>query len=412
MAVNPQGFSSFSADAVTYIAQKTLLVAKKAVVFQQLGDKAELPANNSKTFQYTRYERLALPLVPLSDGVTPSNTSMTISIVQAVAVQWGAYVALTDVAVLTIKHPVMVKAIELMGLQAAETVDSQVIQTLLTCTSVNFPGSITTRASLSSTSTDIMSTTLIRKTVSGLRHNGAYEYDGQDYVAVVDPYVEMDISADSTFQTASSYSNIKVLMNGEIGKWMGVRWMRSNFIPIFSGFAAATVSGSTTGGALVTGSYYTVVEYVDPNTGFIVGVTQEATTVIGSTSAGSVTVTAPASTSYLYNIYLGSSSGGELQAAFEVAPASTNLIMAVPTSTIVPQANAATGKNVHFSWFFGKEAYTVIDLQKLETYVTPKMASDSDPLVQRRKAGWKLMFQAVINNNLFLTRCETLSAFG
>lgn len=411
MAITPQGFSAFSADSVTYIAQKTLIVAKKNVVFQQLGDKAELPANNSKTFQYTRYERLGLPLSPLADGITPSNTLMSISTVTATAVQWGAYVDLTDVAVLTIKHPVLVKAIELMGLQAAETVDCQVIQTLLTNTNVFYAGAAANRAALTSTTTNVMSTTTVRSVVSNLRHNGAYEYDGIDYVGVVDPYVEQDLTADSTFQTAASYSNIKVLMNGEIGKWMGVRWMRSNFIPILTGFAATTIATATTGGTLAASTYFSITEYVDPLTGFIVGSTQEvsqATT--GSTST--ISVTAPASTSFLYNIYLGATSGGELQAASQVAAASVNVITALPTSTITPQTPPTTAKNVHFSWVFGKESYTVIDLQKIQTYVTPAQASDSDPLVQRRKAGWKLMFQAVINNNLYLARVESLSAFG
>ena len=408
-----QIYSNFSGDAVTYIAQKTLMVAQKNVVFQQLGDKAELPSNNSKTFQYTRYERLALPLSSLSEGTTPTNTSMTISTVTATAVQWGAYVALSDVVTLTIKHPAMVKAIELMGLQAAETVDCQVIQTLFTCTSVFYPNGKTTRAGLSSTSADIMSTTLVRQMVSTLRAQGAMPYDGTDYICVVDPYTEQDLTADSTFQTAASYSNIKVLMAGEIGRWMGVRWMRSNFIPIITGYANSvlTITPSTSGGTLAAATYYIVVEYVNPNTGFVVGVTVEASSAVASGTTGSISVTAPSSSSYLYNIYLGSSSGGELLAASQVAPSSVNVITAVPSSTVTPQAQVTANKNVHFCWMFGKEAYTVIDLQKIQTYVTPAQASDSDPLVQRRKAGWKLMFQAVINNNLFISRAEMLSAF-
>jgi N4-gp56 family major capsid protein len=238
MAVTVQGFSTFSSDAVTYISQKTLSIAKKNVIFQQLGDKADLPHGNSKTFQYTRYDRLGLPLTTLTEGTTPDNTTMSISTVSASVDQWGAYVNLSDVSQLTIKHPVMVKAIDLMGYQAAETVDREIIKVLLAGTSVSFPGVITARSSLSSTSTDIMSTALVRSMVSGLRARGAHEYEGQDFVGVIDPYVEMDLSADTTFQTAASYSNIKVLYNGEVGKWMGVRWMRSNLIPTVAGVSS------------------------------------------------------------------------------------------------------------------------------------------------------------------------------
>ena len=54
--------TTLSSDTISaYIADKTLLIASKQVKLQQLGDKATLPSRNSKTFQYTRYERLALP---------------------------------------------------------------------------------------------------------------------------------------------------------------------------------------------------------------------------------------------------------------------------------------------------------------------------------------------------------------
>lgn len=423
MAVTNQGYSSFSSDAVTYIAQKTLLIAQKQVVFQQLGDKAELPAHNSKTFQYTRYDRLSLPLSALSDGVTPDNTEMSISTVSATCDQWGAYVNLTDVANLTIKHPVMVKAIDLMGYQAAELIDREVINVLLAGTSVSFPASVTTRAGLSSTSTDIMTTDLVRESVSALRARGAWPYDGSNYVGVVDPYVEMDLSKDTSFQNAASYSNIKVLQNGEIGMWMGVRWMRSNFIPVLAGIAAGTyTTPASPAGTFTAADYRVTTAYYDARTGFLVGLTQNAAVTFAALD--SLAGTTPNDSNYKFKIFVGAAAGGatatlwqgvETTYGTDFIPHNTAFsVLAPPSSgTSIAGSNIpAAAKNVHFSWIFGKEGYTVIDLQKLQTYVTPNVASDSDPLVQRRKAGWKLMFKAVINNENFIDRMETLSAFN
>jgi N4-gp56 family major capsid protein len=250
-----QGYSDFSNDAVTFIAKKTLSIAMKNVVMYNLGDKAKLDSGNSKTFQYTRYDRLALPLVALTDGVTPSQTTMSISRVQATADQWGAYVNLSDVAELTIAHPVMAKAIDLQGYQSAETIDREIILVLLAGTSVAFPGSVTKRSSLSSTSTDVVTTDLVRKVVAGLRHLGAMPYEGSDFVGAIDPFVSMDISKDTTFVNAASYSNIKVLQNGEVGKWMGTRWMESNAIPILSGAAAGTYTTPSSPAGTFDGNY-------------------------------------------------------------------------------------------------------------------------------------------------------------
>lgn len=418
-----QGFSSFSADAVTYIAEKTLKIALKNVVFQQIADHAVLPPGNSKTFQYTRYDRLPLPLTSLVDGVTPDNTDMSISTVTATCVQWGAYVNLSDVSQLTIKHPVVVKAIDLMGYQAAETMDREIINVLLDGTSVMYGGGVANRAALSSTSTDIMTTDLIRKAISTLRSNGAYPYDGSDFVAVVDPQVEMDISKDSTFQTAGSYSNIKVLQNGEIGRWMGARWMRSNFIPTISGLAAGTyTTPSSPAGTFTAANYRVMTAYYDARTGFLVKMTQNDAVTFANLD--SLAGTTPSDTNYNYKIFVGLAAGAAVDIMYQgvettygtgLIPAATAFSVVAPpiSGDSISGANVpASSKVVHFSWIFGKESFTCIDLKKLETFVTPAQASDSDPLLQRRKAGWKFFFKAAICNQNFLERLETLSAFG
>lgn len=422
MAITTQGFSSFSADAVTYIAEKTLMIAKKAVIFQQLGDKAQLPSNNSKTFQYTRYDRLALPLNSLVDGSTPDNTSMAITTVSAVADQWGAYIVISDVADLTIKHPVMQKGIDLMGYQAAETVDREIIKVLLAGTQVYYGGSVANRAALSSTSTDIVKTDLIRKAVANIRSLGAHEYDGSDYCAVMDPYVEMDISADTTFQLAASYSNIKVLWNGEVGRWMGCRWMRSNLIPTVTGNAQSSITINSGTGTFAAANYRVSLAKYDALTGFLVGLEQN--TAVAATLNKLLAVTTPAGSSYKYKIFVGLAGGAAVDVMYQgvegvygtdFIPAATAATVAAPPlagDSISGADIPGAAKVVHFAWIFGKEAFTVIDLMKLQTFVTPNQASDSDPLVQRRKAGWKLMFKSVINNQNFICRLEALSAFG
>jgi N4-gp56 family major capsid protein len=415
-----QGYSTFSGDVATYIAQKTLMIAKKQVVFQQLGEKAVLPYNNSKVFQYTRYERLNLPSSSLTEGTTPDNTSMSISTVTATMDQWGAYINLSDVADMTIKHPVVAKGIDLMGYQAAETVDREIIKVLLTGTSVSFPAAVTLRSSLANT--DVMSSAVVRKVVKNLRSRGAHEYDGQDYVAVVDPSVEADLMADASFVNAASYSNIKTLFNGEIGKWLGARFMRSNLIPAIAAFAhTVPTTPASPAGTFTAADYRVSVAYYSASTGFLVGV--GANTAVTFASLDSMAITLPASTAYVYKIFIGLAAGAATAVMYQgvestlgtgFIPAATAAVVLAPPiagDSILGSDIPASGVTVHFSWFFGKEAYTVVELQKLQTYVTPKAASDSDPLAQRRKAGWKLMFKSVINNDNFMERTESGSAY-
>lgn len=416
-----QAASVFAADAVTYIAEKTLMIAKKHVIFQQLGDRVSLPSNNSRTFQYTRYDRLALPLAGLTEGVTPDNTEISISTVSATCDQFGAYVNLSDVAQLTIKHPVMVKAIDLMGHQAAETMDREIINVLLASTNIVFPGSVTTRAGIGAN--DVVATATIRKSVSLLRARGAAEYDGNDFCGVVDPYVEMDLSADTTFQTAGSYSNIKVLQNGEIGRWMGVRWMRSNLIPIVEGKAAHTVTTPASPAGTFTAADYrvTLAEY-SKATGFLIALYQNDA--ITFANLDSLALTTPNTSTSVFKIFVGAAAGGATASLFQgvettygtgfIPHNTASSVLAPPASgsSIAGSDVPASGRKVHFSWLLGKESFTVVDLQKLQTYITPNAASDSDPLAQRRKAGWKFNFKSVINNQDFMIRIESASAYG
>ena len=405
-----QGFSSFQGDSQTYIAAQTLMRIKRDVIVYGLGKKEKLPGRFNKTFQFTRYDKLLLPKISLTEGVTPANNAeITISTVQAVMDQWGDYVNISDVADLTIKHPVMEQAIQLLSEQASETIDREVIKVLLSNTSVFYPGAITSRAAL--TTGSVFDTDTARKSIAALRGKGAQPYEGRLFMGLMDPYVEMDLSKDSTFQTAASYSNILALQNGEAGRWMGVRWVTSNLLPVLTRQAAVVTASSGTAGSLTPSTtYYIKVTAVDNAIGFETAVTLEQTQ---ATAGGqsSINVTMPAGAGYTYNVYFGSTTGVLYKASSLQAPGAVVTILAVPVSGETPPATPAAGVAVHFSWVLGKEAFAVPELMSLQTFLTPRGASDSDPLSQRRKASWKVMFKAVICNELFLTRIESASAF-
>jgi len=69
--------------------------------------------------------------------------------------------------------------------------------------------------------------------------------------------------------------------------------------------------------------------------------------------------------------------------------------------------------NIHTGYIFGKSAFAVPALgARVQTTLTPATASDSDPLKQRRKAGFKFMTKTCILNTDFFRRFECASAFG
>lgn len=424
---------SLAADLVpVYIKEKLLSIAEKQTVFMDIADKEDLPDNNGKTVQFTRYERLALPTTPLTESDSPASTALTTSIVQAVMDQWGQVVNISDVAELTVKHPVMRVALSRLGTAGAELMDREIQKVLQGSSNVYFPNARTSRSGL--LAGDFLGTDDIRKIVSTLRANGAPNFDGSNFVGVFDPFVEMDISKDSTFVTASSYSNLKTLLNGEVGQWMGVRWKRSNLIPIITQLAAVTTAAITTAPATATGFAATVqakVTRLDPSTGFETAI---ANGVPIATAGASGTAQITIAVAGTFNIYLsldGGAAGTEtfqirvtgpttgthvrinkgIGTSSEVITATAADIIVRSTGAVAPPNTTAAG-NVHTTYVFGKESFGVVSLQGMKTYMTAASASDSDPLVQRRKMGYKVMFKAVIKNTAFFSRAEALSMFN
>lgn len=424
--MSTQTFASFPGGSINaHIAAELLDIAFKAVIFQQLGEKAKMPEGQGKTFQFNRYDRLALPLVPLTEGTAPSSTNMALSYVQAVADQWGAFVELSDVAVLTIQHPLLSVAMNLLGFQAAELVDREIINTLFAGTSVSYGGTATTRAGLATASSDSLTDKVVQKAVARLRTRGAIPYDGTHFVGVLDPAAEQDVSqaTNSAFVSASAYSNIKQLLNGEIGQWRGVRWMSSNFIPTTTGLAAISVASPASPAGTFAGANYRIsVMYYSASTGFLEKVTQNDAVAVSALD--SLAITMPSDTNYVYKIFIGIAAGGatavmyqasESTYAFGFIPAAASaVVLAPPTSgTSFSGSNVpATSAIVHASWVFGKQAYCVVDLQNLQTFVSKAEATVYDPLAQKRTVGYKLMFKAVIQNDNFMERIETLSEFN
>jgi N4-gp56 family major capsid protein len=414
MSVNTLS-SNFSGDVSTYIAQKTLSLAVKQMALYQLCEKAPLPKNAGRSFQYTRFERVDLPKSSLSEGVTPSDTSMSISQVSAVMDQWGAVIPISDVAIDSVKHPVLQKAIQLAAMQAQETVDREIAKVLLSGTSVYYPGTASSRATLAST--DKLGSAVIGKVVSNLRANGALPFDQDLYVGVVDPFSEDDVTVDTTFVDAAKYGMIKKLMINEIGEWKGVRWIRSNTLPKIKLMTGASGAGSATAGSLSASTTYNAkLAVVDKATGhetFITAVFNAAT----GAGQSSVDITVPAlpsgaSAGSKYNLYFGSNGGTLYLAASDISASSTYNHGSLPTSGAVAQAAPASGFFVHHAFVMGKEASSCVELNKIKAYLTPAVPSDSDPLVQRRKVGWKADFKAVINNDNFLARIEHATTNG
>ena len=421
--------------APLWLQDELLAVAEKLTVFQDMGDTPNMPEGEGKTYSAQRYERLPLPGTPITEGVTPDSTALVVNKVTAVLEQWGMVTTLSDVALMTTKHPALQAAKDRLGNASAELQDREIQRVLMAGGVVVMPNAKTSRSAL--VAGDVPGTDFVSGIVATLRQLGAPSFPGSMYGGVFDPYTEQDLAKDQTFVSSHVYSETTALFNAEVGRWRGVRWKRSNLLPIMSllptgagGVTAAantTVPGGTTG--FTAGSTVkAVAALADPISGLDTKqiVTANVTNAAAFVVIFTVDAAAPEGR---YNFYVSQPGGAIplLAAGNVLKPVGAALTYTVVmTATALPAATSASNPsgapagadppasiNVHVGYIFGKSAFAVPALgSRVQATLTPATASDSDPLQQRRKAGFKFMTKTCILNVDFYRRFECASAFS
>lgn len=236
--------STLSADLQTYFSKKLLVQASYKTVLDQFAYVEKIPSNASKTISFTQYADLAPATTPLTEGTPPTDTQLSSSAITAVIDQLGAFVTLTDLAELTVKHPVTQKTTELLGVQAARSYDRTINSVIVASTNIVYAAGRSARANI--TATDYLTFTEIRKAVALLRNNGATEFDDGNFVLVVDPSVETDLMGDTAFSNTVYRQNAQNKDNefykGTITKFAGVTVVRSNNVPTIASTATVHTS--------------------------------------------------------------------------------------------------------------------------------------------------------------------------
>jgi len=438
--------SQFSGDITPYIAAKTLPLTRRQLVVYQFGDPATLPKGMGTTYTASRYIRVPLPFAPLSEGVPPIGQQMTLQQVSAQAQQWGDKITITDVAEMTIKHPLFKKAIELVALQIGETLERNTFLNLLGGTQINYVNSRGARASL--VAGDVMNPHEINRASAMLINLGAPRYMGDEvtdmklqadaggakasnnprkmphYVAVCHPFVVGDLSENQTIVTAWSYSDLNRLYNYEVGEWRGIRFCQTNMCPFFTGIAQVN-GAAVAGGTFGAGTYVIQVTGQDTQNQYESQIYQVSGNVVLLANQA-IQVTLPSTAGFTYNVYVspagsavpqnlglstsGPTSGPLTGQATQLAAGST-VVITGPGVFQVPPAAPATGVTVYPTFIFGRGAYAQVVLDNVKfTYL--KGADKSDPLNQLRVVGWKNFYGTLIQNAQFFMRIESTSAFN
>lgn len=431
---NVQTISTFGNDKVAFYMQKTMLErAEETHVATRYGMPVDLPAGQGDTVQFVRYERPGLPLEPLSDGVTPDGQNLVVNKIQAVVDQWGGYFTLSDRALVQVNHPMFEEVVKLAGEQWGRVRDRECLRVLMRATQVYYQGAAVSRATLGAQS--YPTTGDVYKIVEALRGRGAPTFD-EDYVAIMDTASEFDFIQDATFvATKTQGGDSRPLDRGEFMRWGGVKFVRTNSLP---SYRLDTNNNATLSSQAVSGSEVTLSAGGDTRTVVIVGCDgdgQELTTGAAQTQAVTATqvlqIITPAFPANItsYNIYVSTGGGGVAACALQKRNAGAGVTYRVSASgtptagtaiafsssgQLVPELPAA-GVTAHMIFFLGRYAYACTKLGNvvptLTAPTTESRTTDSDPLGQRRKVGFKGYAKDAIVQQNWIARMEAASRY-
>ncbi len=225
----------------TYYDDYLIDCSSPKLVHDQFGQKRPIPAGRGKTIEFRKVSPLPVSTTPLTEGVTPESQKLTISTVEAPVQQYGGYVELSDMVVLTAIDNNLVIAAKQLGAQAGKTLDAITREVLAGGTNVQYAeGQVTQRSQLvggKAEGNHYLTVDAVRRAVRTLKKQDA-EPIGDSFIGIIHPDVAYDLMSDPKWVNVKSYSDPEGIYEGEIGKIENVRFVETSEAKVFEGAGA------------------------------------------------------------------------------------------------------------------------------------------------------------------------------
>ncbi len=237
--------NDLSVEMKTYYSAYLIDMAGPLLVHDQFGQKHSIPKNGGKTIEFRKYTPLSKAMTALTEGVTPDGQALDVSAITATVNQYGGWIQLPDMLLLSAIDNNMVQATQLLGDQAGRTLDTVTREVLNGGTNVQYyDGSVASRSAL--TGANKLTVDCIFRAVRFLKAQNARPIDGS-FVGIIHPDVAYDLMRSDEWIDLQKYtSNVDHVYNGEIGKIGGVRFVETTEAKIFAkaGAKATAEAGS------------------------------------------------------------------------------------------------------------------------------------------------------------------------
>lgn len=218
-AGNQVGTAGLSHQATVYYDRRGLDKLKFMCRFAQVCEPKPLPKNAGRTIQFYRF---AVPVANTNtavDGVVGSPVALSSSTLSATVEEYNDFTSSSQLLEDTDIAPFVEEMVDYMSTRAAYSVDTLARTEIDSATSAQVAsiGAFFTAADG-------------KANIARLKALNIQPYSGQEFVGIIHPYVSYDMVSDNTaggFIDSLKYANGVQVLNGEIGKCGGVRWLET-----------------------------------------------------------------------------------------------------------------------------------------------------------------------------------------
>ena len=388
-------------SVVEYYERSLLENMKPEMVHNRDAQKRTLPEHNGKTVKFRRFTPFAAITEPLAEGVTPAGQTLTETAFTAMVKPYGGHVELTDEINFYLLDNMHQETAELLGDQAALSLDTISRNALNAGMNVQYANSKTSRGALAST--DKLTFAEIKTAVRNLKRKNVKPFADGFYHAIVHPDVVHDLTADTMWVDVAKYQDKVKTERYELGTIYKVKFFESTNAMVFK--AQTYIYGTKTS---------------------LTATAFDAATKCMTVSDSISEDDARAMTGLLVNVQITKSSAVSVtpmciervdatnkKVYFRWVPASTTDWTTTNALKIVPYGGGASGADVYSTLIYGENAFGTIELggtgRNVQIIINaPGSSGALDPLAQRGTIAWKVKgFCTVILQDDFIVRLES-----
>lgn len=251
--------SEIPAEVNNFYDRTLLERAVALLVHTRWAQVRDLPKKaGTKVIKFRRYGNLSAATTALTEGVTPSGSTLSVTDITATVAAYGDYVTVTDVLSYESKDATLMEAAEILGDQAADTIDQLTRDILAAGTSVIYSGTGNT-ATTDVAAGDVITYGNLDTASLALKNNKAKPITKQinpstgynttpipkSYIGIIHPEITAKVATFTGWTPVEKYPNQSTVLEGEVGSYSAngskIRFIETTNAKIKSGAGASSI---------------------------------------------------------------------------------------------------------------------------------------------------------------------------